>query len=56
MATKRTWAVAPKVSPLLPAEERPGTCTCGETRCFQLKVQAGEMMRICLRCGKELRV
>lgn len=56
MTIKRAWATALKPPPLPPPDERPGICTCGENRFFRLRVQAGEMKRICLRCGEEVEV
>lgn len=53
---RSTWATALKTPKLPPPEERAGVCTCGENRFFRLRVQEGEMKRICLRCGEEVEV
>lgn len=56
MAIKRTWAKALKPQPLSLPDEPAGVCKCGENRYFHLRVQSGEMKRICLRCKEELKV
>jgi hypothetical protein len=56
MALKRSWATALKTSTLPPPKDQAGVCTCGENRLFRLRIQHGEMKRVCLRCGEEVEV